>query len=171
MDANSSKERLERTEQLHQETEKSEKPTAVRDIKKKASEVLKSQETAEALEGQEGVESGGKISEISAEDKAYAPGGGIQGYSADQVEAIRAKLLAALPPQEVMIREIRNKLYKKEKVLSKRMKKLQKNSHKSAFQLTVVVSQIRKIREYFSMLAHATYEMVKHLWLKIVHGV
>ena len=149
-----------------------EKPVATKDIKKKASDVLHA-EDVEAQEGQEGVEGmDGKISESTSEDRAHAPAAtGGKSYSADEIEAIRAKLLAALPPQEVMIKQIRRKLYKEEKVLTKRMNKLKKKSHTHAFQLTIVVSQMRKIREYFSMLVHATYEMIKHLWLKIVHGV
>lgn len=149
-----------------------EKPAQMRETKEKASEVLRSQ-SAEAIEGQEGVERGdGRVSEAASEDKAHAPAaGGKKAYTSDEVEAIRAKLLAALPPQEVMIRQIRKKLYKEEKVLTKRMHKMQKSSHTNAFHLTIVVLQLRKIREYFYVLANATYEMIKHLWLKIVHGV
>lgn len=148
-----------------------EKILGAKEVKQKASEVLKT-ESAEAVEGQEGVElSEGKVSEVSSEDKAYAPQGSGKAYSADEIEAIRAKLLAALPPQEVMMKQIRKKLGQQEKVLTKRMKKLQKKSHKNAFYLTIVVAQLRKVREYFSRLAHATYELVKHLWLEIVHGV
>lgn len=157
----------------HQEAVKPmEKPAAAGEVKKKAAEVMHS-DSVEAVEGQEGVEGlDGKISEVSSEDKAHAPAAtGGKSYSADEIEAIRAKLLAALPPQDVMIKQIRKKLYKEEKVLTKRMKKLQKKAHTHAFHLTLVTAQLRKVREYFSMLAHATYEMIKHLWLKIVHGV
>lgn len=149
-----------------------EKNLGAKEVKQKASELLKSQ-GVDAAEGQEGAEfSEGKVAEASSEDKAYAPQGGSgKAYSADEIEAIRAKLLAALPPQEVMIRQIRKKLGQQEKVLTKRMKKLQKKPHKNAFQLTIVVSQLRRVREFFSKLAHATFELIKHLWLEIVHGV
>lgn len=149
-----------------------ERPKTDSEVKQKTSEVLQT-ENLEGAEFQEGAEAGlGKVSENAAEDKAYAPAAGAaKAYSADEIEAIRAKLLAALPPQEVMIKQIRNKLYKQEKVLNKRMKKLQKKSHIHAFELNIVVAQLRKVREYFSSLAHATYELIKHLWLKIVHGV
>ncbi|MBI5413143.1 hypothetical protein HZA42_02215 [Candidatus Peregrinibacteria bacterium] len=148
------------------------KPVQARETKEKASKVLRS-ESVEANEGQEDVENGdGRVSESVSEDKNRASvAGGKKAYTADEIEAIRAKLLAALPPQEVMIKQIRRKLYKEEKVLTKRMHKMQKSSHTNAFHLTIVVSQLRKVREYFYVLASATYEMVKHLWLKIVHGV
>lgn len=143
-----------------------------KNVKEKASELLQS-DTVEAAEGQEGAEmADGKVSEMAAEDKAKASQGGAKKkYSDDEIEAIRAKLLAALPSQAMMVKQIRKKLQREEKVLVKRMKKLQKKSHVNAFQLTIVVAQLRKVREYFFLLAHATFEMVKHLWLKIVHGV
>ena len=148
------------------------KPLGSKEIKRKAVEAVRIEgaETSEAAEGAEGFE--GKISEVAGEQKAYAPQGiGQKSYTADEIEAIRAKLLAALPPQEVMIRQIRKKLRRDEKVLTKRLKKLRKKSHTHAFYLAIVVAQLRKIQEFFEMLAHATYEMVKRLWLKIVHGV
>ena len=172
MGTDSSQEKL-RTERSFSEaaksSEKSEQTKADREVKQKVLETS----GIEDAETQEGMESGlGKVSESATEDKSYAPAaGGQKSYSADEIEAIRAKLLAALPPQEVMIKQIRNKLYKQEKVLNKRMKKLQKKSHIHAFELNIVVAQLRKVREYFSTLAHATYELIKHLWLKIVHGV
>lgn len=149
-----------------------EKPKPSAETKQKAAELL-SAESSETVEGQEGVEVGGeKVSEATGEDRKKAPAGkGTTPLSNDQIEAIRAKLLAALPPQEVMIRQIRRKLRSEEKDLTKQMKKLKKKSSTQAFYLTIVVAKLRKVREYFSVLAHATYEMVKHLWLKIVHGV
>ncbi|MEK7524732.1 MAG: hypothetical protein AAB588_06945 [Patescibacteria group bacterium] len=148
------------------------KPEQNREVKQKAADILHS-DSVDSAEGMDGMESGdGRVSESAGEDKGAGPqAGGKRAYSDDEREAIRAKLLAALPPQEVMIKEIRKKLYKEEKVLTKRMKKLQKKSHTQAFQLTIVVAQLRRVSEYFSILAHATYELVKNLWLKIVHGV
>lgn len=147
------------------------KPEGLKEVKKTAEKVLRA-ETAEAYEGQEGAEfSEGKVSESASEDKTHAPQTGASSYSVDQIEAIRAKLLAALPPQEIMIKQIKKTLHRREKILTERMKKLQKKSHLHAFHLNIIVAQLRRIREYFSMLAHATYELIKHLWLKIVHGV
>lgn len=141
-------------------------------VKRETEEIL-SAEGVENVENQEGVEfSEGKVGEVVREDKTQAPqASGKRAYTADEIETIRAQLLKALPTQEIMIKQIRKKLYAQEKVLTHRMKKLRKKAHFNAFQLTIVVAQLRKIREYFSMLAHTTYEMVKHLWLKIVHGI
>jgi len=139
---------------------------------RKTAEVL-GKEGSEAKEGQAGVElSEGKVGESASEDKRYAPySGGGTGYSADQIEAIRAKLLAALPPQEVMVRQIKKKLFNDQKEIIKKIRRATKRADRQAFELNIFVAQLRKIREYFSLLAHATFELVKNLWLKIVHGV
>lgn len=153
--------------------EKPKRPEGSREVKEKAREVLKT-EGKDANEGMAEAEAiDGKISESAGEDKAVGPASifGATVYTADEVETIRAKLLAALPPQEEMVRQIRRTLQREEKILSKRMTKLTRRAHRHAFELAIVVSQLRKVREYFGMLAHATFELVKHLWLKIVHGV
>lgn len=166
------KENLKPDSRSEVKTLRQEKPKGLHEVKEKTGKVLRS-ESAEAAESSEGVERGdGRVSETASEDKAFAPAtGGQAAYTADEIEAIRAKLLAALPSQEIMVRQIKSRLIAEEKVLTKRMKKLQKKAHLHAFQLTEVVAQLRRLREYFSMLAHATFELVKHLWLKIVHGV
>ena len=148
-----------------------EKPKETKEVKKKAADVLKSSEADEGAEGQEGIETG-NVSEYAGEDKSYTPAaGGKKNYSDDEIEAIRARLLKALPPQAVMIKQIRKKLVHDEKNLTKRMNKLKRKAHLHAYEMTTAVAQLRKVKEYLSMLAHATYELIKHLWLKIVHGV
>lgn len=127
-----------------------------------------------SLEGQEG--SGnvdGNISEDVGEDKNTGSQGGVHGgaLTDEEKEELRAKLLASVPTQEVMIKEIRKKLISQERHLIKKITKLESKAHKNAFQLTIMVQQLRMVREYFRQIARATYELVKHLWLKIVHGV
>lgn len=170
--ANESREQLRVKSSSESARQASEKPVGAQEIKEKTSRILKA-ESAEAAETSEGVElSEGKVSEGLGEDKAQAPvGGAKRSYTADEIEAIRAKLLAALPSQAIMVKQIKNTLYAQEKKLTKKMKKMGKKAHKYAFELNIVVAQLRKIREYFSVLAHATYEVIKTLWLKIVHGV
>lgn len=173
MDTGSSKEKLHVSPsgEALKSPEKHAKPEASKDVKKKTSEVLSGD--LDAAEGSEGAEVGGeKVSEEASEDKSHAPqASGKRTYTTDEIEVIRAKLLAALPPQDVMIRQIKKKLGQEQKVLTKKMKTLKGKAHKHAFELTIVIAQLRKVREFFSILAHATFDMVKHLWLKIVHGV
>jgi len=141
------------------------------EIKAGASEVLTTVESGEA--GQEGaVEMGtGEVSEEVKEDKKKSSGGSGKAMTADEIEAIRARLLANLPPQAVMVKQIKKKLYLQERKLNKEFNTYKSKGAKAAYQLNVVVAQWRKVREYFAVLANATFEMVKQLWLKIVHGV
>ncbi|MFA6521562.1 MAG: hypothetical protein WCT53_04215 [Candidatus Gracilibacteria bacterium] len=176
MDQSSSPQSRERLESRGAETvrlhEQAEKPSAAKEAGKKASDVLgaNSVDNAESQDGAEAID--GKISESAGEDKSkYAAGQGKAKRTDDEIEAIRAKLLAAIPPREVMIKQITKKLRQEEKKLTKEFGKLSKTAHKNAFQLNIVVMQLRKVKDYFAILAHATYELIKHLWLKIVHGV
>lgn len=122
-------------------------------------------ETAEGLKM-------GDVSEETTEDKKRASGSGVAATkSDDEIAAIRAKLLANLPTEKVMVRQIKAKLIKDEKRLNKEYSKAMRLGQKAAFRLVQVVAQLRKINDYLAMLANATFDVVKQLWLKIVHGV
>lgn len=153
--------------QQHASSKEVKKPEAAEKVHKQTSEVL----------GKDEVEAGtefsmGTVAEGAQEDKSKAgQGGGGQAKGDDDVEAIRAKLLARVPPQEVMVRQIKKKLYGEQHKLLRHVGDLSRRADKNAYLLTEIIKKLRVVREYFSVLAHATYEMVKHLWLKIVHGV
>jgi hypothetical protein len=127
----------------------------------------------EAGEGSEQAEfSEGKVSETAGEDKKKSSGGAFKAaQAADEVEIIRARLLQNLPTKRVMVREIKRTLQRQEVVLEKQYKKLRRKGHKEAYRLNGVVAQMRHVREFFSKLADATFEIIKQLWLKIVHNV
>lgn len=142
-------------------------------IQKEASRVFEAG-GVEVVSGKEkGVEfAEGKVSETVTEQKKKGPAGVWPvTRTADEVEAIRAKLLQNLPSQEMMVHQIKQTLRGQEQSLNKQYKKLKRMGDKAAYQLNIVVAQLRKIREFFSMLANATFEIIKQLWLKIVHGV
>lgn len=141
-----------------------------KDIQKGASDVLKNGESDEGSEDSESAD--GNVSENASDDKSKAgQGGGKKKYTDDEIEAIRAKLLASAPPHEMMVKEIRKKLFKEEHQLEKECSKYLARADKNAYELSVVVRKMRQVKAYLAIIAHATYEMVKHLWLKIVHGV
>lgn len=144
-----------------------------KEIQKEAASVV---ETAgvEAVQGKEaGVElSEGKVGEQVSELKKKGPAGAWPATkTADEIETIRARLLQNLPSHEIMMHQIKQTLRRQEKDLQKQYKKVRRMGDKAAYKLNIVVAQLRKIREFLSVLANATFEMIKNLWLKIVHGV
>ena len=140
-------------------------------IKGNATEIIGQIESDEDTESSAEF-SEGKVSEKVKEDKKQGSAGkGGKIMTQDEIDAIRAKLLSNLPPQTIMMKQIKNKLVKQEKVLYREYRKYKKMGTKAAFQLNIVVAQLRKIKEYFGILANATFDIIKNLWLKIVHGV
>lgn len=114
----------------------------------------------------------GKVSEIATEQRKKAAFGGMPvARTADEIEAIRAKLLQNLPPRDVMVAQIKQTLRRDQRHLQKQYEKAKRLGDKAAYQLNIIVAQLRKIREYFAMLVNATFEVLKQLWLKIVHKV
>lgn len=141
------------------------------EVKKGTAEIVTAAETKEGKEG--AVEfSEGKVSEQVSEDKKKGPqGAGGASLTTDEIEAIRAKLLANLPPLKEMQRQIAAKLTGEEKKLNKQYRSAKRQGVKAAYQLNNIVARLRKVSEYFALLANATFEVIKQLWLKIVHGV
>lgn len=91
--------------------------------------------------------------------------------AAQQVQsaAIKAKLLERLPAERVMKREIRGNLNGQINHLMKSAKKAEKRD--DYFELNRIVALIRSLKDSLSDLMYATYEMIKNLWLKVMHGI
>ncbi len=141
-------------------------------VKQGAESVLSATEGADSNE--DGGEAMGNVSESTSEDKKTGSQGGATGGKAmttDEVEQLRAKLLANAPAQTDMVRQIRKVLSDKEHKLEREFSSLASNPQKNPAKFVEVVSKIRQIRVYFDSMLNATYEYVKHLWLKIVHGI
>lgn len=148
------------------------KPEAVKDVHNRAHEVLQGNE--DSVDASEGAEGDGRVSENegnASENKSSTHGSAAKARTTDEIEAIRARLLKSAPSQETMVKQIKKHLYKEERQLEKELSSLEGKAAKNAYEMANVVAKLRKLKEYFSILAHATFELVKHLWLKIVHGV
>lgn len=156
------------TPQQHTSPEASREPKGTHEVRSQATEVLGDSESSEEAEGD------GRVSENTSEDKSKQSQGSAKTTKAmtdDEKEQLRAKLLASPPTPETMQKEIRRVLMKQEHALEKEKASLERQAHKNAYKLTQVMGQLRVVKDYFNQLARATYEVVKHLWLKIVHGV
>lgn len=156
------------TPQHHEAPEASREPKGSHEVRSQATEVLGDSESTEEAEGD------GRVSENTSEDKSkqsQGTGKSSKNMTDDEKEQLRARLLASPPTPERMQADIRKVLKKQEHVLEGEISSLKKQAHKNAYQLTQVMGQLRVVKDYFNQLAKATYEVLKHLWLKIVHGV
>lgn len=85
-------------------------------------------------------------------------------------EERRQQLIDSRPSERRIKREIRRKLNQQMKVLRKTAGLL-KHKIGCAFELNNIVAQMRAIQEIFFQMTHAAYEVLKQLWLRLVHGI
>lgn len=116
------------------------------------------------------------ISEITSETTTEEGSG--SGTSAAQVasqaqraafEEEKKALIASKPPVQEMVREINAKLTQEKKDLKIDERKYRWTGDLN--NLGKIVARLREINETMATVAHATYELLKKLWLKIVHGI
>ncbi len=155
------------------EVQKGPKISENKDVKKGAESVLGSAESGETSE--DGVEGGdGKVSESTSEDKSkqgQSSGGKGKAMTNDEKEQQKAKLLANPPLEREMIRQISKVLDKQKHKLEDEADSLLSSPQKNPSRLVEVIGKIRAINQHFESMVGATYEFLKHLWLKIVHGL
>lgn len=147
------------------------------------SEVLEATEISEdSLDEETGLVSG-EVSEIAkdnvAESKAQT-----QGKKGDddtsnatkekkaQVDlsdrmALRERLLATAPRESAMRNEVKQVLLKKKESLENDVKKYSRKRNYAL--LSDAVAQLRAVVHQLQELAHASYEALKEVWLKVVH--
>ncbi len=141
------------------------------------SEVLEATEVQDdALDTETGMVSG-EISEVakdnSSENKAAASGQKSQAQdqkAAPAVDlsdrlALRDRLLATAPKESVMRGQIKEELLKEQLVLQKEVKK---NKHNYAL-LSEAMAKLRAVVKLLEDVRHASYELLKDIWLRVVH--
>ena len=145
------------------------------------SEVLEATELADsALDTETGLISG-EVSEIAkdsaSENKAQGQGskGDDDTSNASKEKkaltdlsdrlALRDRLLATAPQESAMRKEIKQELLKKKESLEKDVKKYKHNYA----MLSEALAQLRLVVKQLQDLAHASYEALKDIWLKVVH--
>ncbi|MEK9160268.1 MAG: hypothetical protein AAB383_06100 [Patescibacteria group bacterium] len=79
--------------------------------------------------------------------------------------ALRDRLLATAPQESAMRKEVKHELLKKKESLERDVKKYK---HNYAL-LSEAVAQLRLVVKQLQDLAHASYEALKEVWLKVVH--
>lgn len=117
------------------------------------------------------------ISEITSET-ATEDTGGIGDQTAAQIasqaqraafEQKKKELIASQPPAPQMVQEISTTLQHEKKQLKAEEKKFRRSADLN--NLGKIVARLREINEIVDTIAHATYEILKKIWLKVVHGI
>lgn len=90
---------------------------------------------------------------------------------AQQMQARRQQLINSKPTKSKMVSDIRKTVSSELRRLEIKEARAKRNAVEAAKELNEVVAQIRGMRKILSGLAHATYDQLKKLWLKVVHGI
>lgn len=85
--------------------------------------------------------------------------------------ARRQRLIDSKPKPQVMVKQITRSLENEEKKLKRQARTLRRSAADSAFRLTQVVQRLREIRQLIATLADMAYDILKKLWLRVVHGI
>ncbi len=119
---------------------------------------------------------GGQLSEVASErpsEQGASSGSGqhtaqnSQGADFSERELLRNRLLKTAPVYKVMHQEV-------QKVLVQRKDQLQREIHsyhskKDYYLLSQALAQLRAVVRQLDIAAQAGYELLKEIWLKVVH--
>lgn len=131
------------------------------------------------LEGVDGAEDGaeamGNVSEAKEGigESRQATGGKFQQFQKnltdEEAEELKKKLLQSPPTSKMMVREVRKKIHNEIVELQKTAREAES---KGAYrELTTSVAKIRELRGILGQMFHATAEVIKNIWLKVVYGI
>jgi|GEM_PF-2659995 len=124
---------------------------------------------SEVVEGAEGAETTGEISEQVGESrkKVSSGGGGISPRGSV------AQMDTKTPPSiEIMRIQVATQIRNEIRVLEKEVNRLIRGSGSfHPFKLNMLMSKIRELRDILSGLAYATTETIKGWWIKFVKGI
>ena len=146
-----------------------------RDLKeiREASEIGKAA-YVEAVGMNESVETTGKVSEV-LKDSGESKGDGVKSGGAKgdiTVASVRANLLRKIPKESVMKRQIESEIKSEIKYLHRKaMKMVGAPSSMSYFEMSNLVKKIRELKKLLASLVKASFDTLKTLWMRYVHGV
>ncbi|MBI5152478.1 hypothetical protein HZA39_03000 [Candidatus Peregrinibacteria bacterium] len=130
---------------------------------------------AESISGMEVSEVGEKLSEIvrdlPPEEKAAKP---IPRKKSTKLtpQQLKDKLLANLPSEHRMKAEIASEIKREVNNLQSKARNMVYLGGKvNYFELNNILSKIRELTDILSSLIKATFEMIKSLWFRFVHGI
>lgn len=124
----------------------------------------------------ESAETTGRVSEVLSNIKEdSAGGGGGSKARAKQIydaAAIKNRLLSALPSEKAMFRQVEREIKNEIDYLHKKAMKMMASPGKvSYFEMQNLLKKIRELTGILADLVKASYDGLKTLWLRYVHGV
>ncbi|MBI4235552.1 hypothetical protein HY604_04605 [Candidatus Peregrinibacteria bacterium] len=147
--------------------------SASENLRKSADTASKVEALGQLSEGMESVD--GKVAETLGEDKSKLgdskPGSATYGQKIDPA-AIKAQLLKNLPDQKVMMLQVSKEIHKEIKYLHKKaMKMMRTPGDVNYFEMSNLMKKLREMKGILSELFKASFETLKTLWLRFVHGL
>ncbi|KKR07011.1 MAG: hypothetical protein UT33_C0006G0087 [Candidatus Peregrinibacteria bacterium GW2011_GWC2_39_14] len=128
-----------------------------------------------------GIEDGGEVktrlseivSELPPEQKQTSPAGGGTTHKSHKLTAaqMRAKLLANLPSEKRMKTDISTEIEKEVEELKSKAKSMRYFGPANYYEMNNIIAKIHELNDILSSLVTATFEMLKSLWLRFVHGI
>lgn len=129
-------------------------------------------EAKEIAEKLEAVEIPSNVSEVTEKPSEKKRDGISPAAKAAQVKKVKEDLLKNLPPEKVMRSEVKSAVRKEISQLERQKLRIIHNPANRDFnKLNIIVQKLRELRNIIASLAEATYEMLKNLWLRFVHGI
>lgn len=135
-------------------------------------EVSKRVRNVEGVEDAEGVGVFGRVSEdeSSVSDKDLGASGGSTG-SMDPVKR-REYLMQNMPPEAKMRREVAVEIKREINLLTKEVMKMKRSPYSEDYhRMANAMAKIRILKGVLTGLVKASFDTVKTLWLRYVHGV
>ncbi|MCX6734932.1 MAG: hypothetical protein NTZ25_03405 [Candidatus Peregrinibacteria bacterium] len=130
---------------------------------------------AEAVGLDESLETTGKVSEVlgdSTEGDNTSLGGAKPVSPKVDPAVIKANLLKNLPSEAVMKKQIEVEIKKEIEYLHKKaMKMFRTPGQVSYFEMNNVLKKIRELKGLLLALVKASFDGLKTLWLRFVHGI
>lgn len=155
---------------------KSAKETQKHEDSHEIKEAAIGREAYEAISDTETAETSGHIAEsIKDVGEQKGDGTGVGQGSKNQTfnpTKIRENLLKQMPDENIMKKQIEREIKKEVNYLHKKaMKMLRSPSKMDFFEMTNLMRKIRELKGILVTLAKATFDSLKTLWLRYVHGV
>lgn len=144
---------------------------------KNASESFGQTVKTEALGLDESAETNDRVTETLSKNKDHdgsgvaTKNGTYTPASKKDIAAIRAELLKNIPSEQVMKHQVEIEIKKEIKYLRKRAMGLLGPNNMSYFEMANLVKKIRELRGILHALVKASFERLKTLWLRFVHGI